>query len=139
MLSLLDHTRVGLPDHSERKACWSCHPRYDKRPDERLRHFYRKYARRLADAHSKGGVKTRQYRPNWMILPFVIRFIMADLHLILQNPLKQLVVFHLACRDGKTDACDLGIGGAKLDAVSFKECEKNVHSDSLISVNKGVV
>ena len=59
--------------------------------------------------------------------------------LILQDPLKQFLILHLPCRHGKPDARDLGVGGAKLDTVSFKERENNVHSHSLVSVHKGVI
>ena len=61
------------------------------------------------------------------------------LRLILQNPIKQLLVFHLPCRNGKSDARNLGVGGTKLNAVGFKEGEKNIHSNSLVSVYKGVI
>ena len=73
------------------------------------------------------------------MLTFLLFLHRLKLYLILQNPIKQLLVFHFPCRDGETDTGDLGVGGTELDAVRFQKREKNVHANSLVSVHKGVI
>ena len=63
MLSFIDHTPERLPHNSERQADRRGHSRDDKRPDSRLRHFHREYARGGKQPSStQGSVKSkRQY------------------------------------------------------------------------------
>ena len=59
MLSLLEHTRVGLADNSERQDDRRCDARYDKRSDRGVWDFYCEYA---GSDEWFGGVKQKRLR-----------------------------------------------------------------------------
>ena len=78
MLSLLDHTHVGLAYNPKRQARGSGHPRPCKRSHSGIRNIYREYAqyRKYADAES--GVKASLYKKD-NIIPNQPRFDIAFL------------------------------------------------------------
>ena len=69
LLSLLDHTRVGLADHPERQARRCCDACYGGKSDGRLRHIHREYVKCRTNADGEGVLKAKL---NKKVVPYRI-------------------------------------------------------------------
>ena len=84
LLSLLEHTRVGLADYSKWQARRSGYARHDQRSDRGVRDIHRKYAEcGTRSGTAKGGI-TRKLNKN---CPYFAGYASRGIFLLLENSL----------------------------------------------------